>query len=504
MIVTMATDQWDEFSTRILSPQDKLLFEEAIRSARSGALRAAYIMVWISCAESLKRKFKELSARDGTAKQISGECERKEQAHQSVDHFLLEKARDYGLITATEFTKLEQTYVFRCIYGHPYEMGPNAANLISAASDVIDLVLQKTTKLRHGYLSSQVDNLITKGFFLDDRWEAAERFAGEVAQKCDDSLHWWFLEKLWEKAEAISGDKSLELFFRRSHWFSVAYLRQITIPRTWAAANDLLKFPNTLSGVLATADLFLQLDDHAKEQVLGILIEKAQTNPEFLASLKQMDDSGCFDERMKQRFQEAINSRPLEDLAAIRIDPNLYIERIITTLKTYDWYIQSPAVKVVKNLGPDVIGRLTTHWQFVLGNNILQAADGEERAAISLLNSGIAWPENFVSGVITECFINDENQIRFKKNRMASALLLLTKIDLAAGIRVMLALTERLRGGTVKHLVQPNERDEAVTILQKFSVENPNFTPVASELITRLNGLEIQNPFADFNPRREV
>lgn len=158
----MANDQWDEFSARILSPQDRLLFEEAIRSARSGALRAAYIMVWISCAESLKRKFKELSARDGTAKQISGECERKEQAHQSVDHFLLEKARDYGLIAATEFTKLEQIYVFRCIYGHPYETGPSAANLISAASDVVDLVLQKTTKLRHGYLSSQVENLISR------------------------------------------------------------------------------------------------------------------------------------------------------------------------------------------------------------------------------------------------------------------------------------------------------------------------------------------------------
>lgn len=342
------------------------------------------------------------------------------------------------------------------------------------------------------------ERLITKGFFLDDRWEAAERFAGEVAQKCDGALHWWFLEKLWDKAEAISGDKSLGLFFRRAHWFSIAYLRQITIPKSWAAANDMLKFPNILSGVLATADLFLQLDDHAKEQVLGILIEKAKANPEFLTSLKQMDDSGCFDERKKQRFREAVQLHSIEDLASIRIDPNLYVGRVITSLKSYDWYVQNPAVKVVKNLGPDGVGRLTADWQFILGNNILQTADGSERAAISLLNSGIAWPENFVSGIITECFINDGNQIRFKKSRLASAVLLLTKIDLAAGIQVMLALIERLRGGTLKHLVQSNERDEAVTTLQKFSEENPNFTPVVSELITRLNGLEIRDPFADF------
>jgi len=68
---------------------------------------------WISCAESPKRKFQELSLRDGTAKQISGECERKELAHQSIDHFLLEKSRDYGLITSAGFTQLELVYVCR-------------------------------------------------------------------------------------------------------------------------------------------------------------------------------------------------------------------------------------------------------------------------------------------------------------------------------------------------------------------------------------------------------
>jgi hypothetical protein len=233
-------DQWEEFLARILSDEDKLLFTEAINSARSGALRASYIMVWLSCAESIKIKFKELSVRDKNAKGNRGECDRRETNHQSVDYYLLDKAKTYGLITSTDFEKLEHIYDFRCVYGHPYETGPSLANIISAASDVVELVLSKPNKLRHGFLSTQIDNLIQRTNFLDDRFESVERFAVDVAQRCDANLHWWFLEQLWKKAEALSADATQTHIFRRAYWFSIAYLQTIPLSPSFSISNLLL------------------------------------------------------------------------------------------------------------------------------------------------------------------------------------------------------------------------------------------------------------------------
>jgi hypothetical protein len=489
-------DQWDQFLARILSPEDKLLFEEAIRSARAGALRAGYIMTWISCAESLKRKFRELSPRDGTAKGITGECERKELAHQSIDHFLLEKAKDYGLITATEFTKLEQIYIFRCVYGHPYEVGPTELNLLSAASDVVDLVLSKTTKLRHGYLSTQIDHLTTRASFLDDRYQSVERFANEVAQKCDATLHWWFLEKLWEKAESFSTDKSMELFFRRALWFSVAYLKHILDPASTnlQVVNYLVKYQNILAQVFSTPVLFRLIDNHSRELIVGTVVQHSTMDARHVVLLKTLNDASCLDEHLQQRFWQAVDACSIEDLAAAKIDPNLFVERIISKLKSHDWYAQNPAIEVVNNVGREGISQLNATDQFRLGNNILQSADGGANRAISFLaslaNSTDQWPEKLIEGIVTECFINDNNLIRFKTERLRSALRCIKRMDATAIPPFFDRLTERIKNGRAKSAFGMQGRSEALGILQQFASENGDLVAKLNDLVTALNAVE--------------
>ena len=48
-----------KYTAEILACEDRPLFEEAVKAARVGALRASYLMIWLSCAESLKRRFRE-------------------------------------------------------------------------------------------------------------------------------------------------------------------------------------------------------------------------------------------------------------------------------------------------------------------------------------------------------------------------------------------------------------------------------------------------------------
>ena len=70
-----------EYAADILNGEDRPLFEEAVQAAKAGAVRSAYIMVWLACAESLKRRFNEAKTRDNTAGRIAGEIKRREDNH---------------------------------------------------------------------------------------------------------------------------------------------------------------------------------------------------------------------------------------------------------------------------------------------------------------------------------------------------------------------------------------------------------------------------------------
>src|SRR3982750_1146956 len=131
-------DTWDNLAARIVTDEDKVLFCEATNAARASALRCAFIAVWLSCAESLKRKFKESAQTDNAAGVVVGVIETKEQNHQAIDGYVLSEAKSYGLISDAEFTQLDGVYEQRCIYGHPYEQAPLSAQLGAAAAIVVE------------------------------------------------------------------------------------------------------------------------------------------------------------------------------------------------------------------------------------------------------------------------------------------------------------------------------------------------------------------------------
>src|SRR4051812_39107003 len=87
-----------EYAAKILAEEDRPLFREAVASALHGAPRGAYILVWIACAEGLKRKFREAVVRDGNANKSIKKFEQAEGNHHSADMVILDEAKNYGFI----------------------------------------------------------------------------------------------------------------------------------------------------------------------------------------------------------------------------------------------------------------------------------------------------------------------------------------------------------------------------------------------------------------------
>ena len=109
----------------ILAEEDRPLLGEAIVAGKAGALRAAYVMIWLACAESLKRRFRAAGQRDSAAATIAKDyCVPGERDHKSVDKFVLDKAKEYGFLSDSEHTELNTNIRHcRCLYAHPYEEG---------------------------------------------------------------------------------------------------------------------------------------------------------------------------------------------------------------------------------------------------------------------------------------------------------------------------------------------------------------------------------------------
>lgn len=479
----------DAYVKQVNDTQDRILFEEAVTSAKAGAFRGAYLLVWLSCAESLKRRFRAVCSRDATATRVSGEVERKEAAHSSIDLFLLEESTDYGFIDDAGFARLSHIYEMRCVYGHPYERQPKEEDLIAAASAVTELVLSQPVRLRHGYLAEQIRLLTQERAFLDDQHDAVADYAKEVFGRMDEDLVEWFIEKLWSATETLVPDKSMDMFVRRVAWFCAELLSSSPkkVLKRWDLPTALTSSPVTGASSLSDARVFKDLTKHAQDIVVGNLVGHASTDSRSLLLLQTLADAGVLNDRQVKRFQDAVDSLPLKVMADVGIKLEYYAGRIIARLKSHNWYTQNPAIDVLKNAGPDAIGELPEPTQEELGNNLLQSADGSAGSSRALLieiaGGTSSWPTAFVRGVVTECFVNDENRIRFKINEADEALLSLKSVPSKARREIVGSVVTRLTDATPKEGYRLDRtQDEMIQLIDDALKKDPEELKALSDL----------------------
>jgi hypothetical protein len=179
----------EPYAAEILSLEDRPLFEEAVSAARAGALRAAYVMIWLSCAESLKRRFGEARAWDSEAGKIFGQINALEEDHKAVDNLILDRAESYGFVSDSQKVRLKHIYELRCLYAHPYREAPSKESLVDAAQTVVTLVLSRPVTLRHGYAQRQLDRLLKEATFLDDYEPAVLEQVQHVIRRMDQGIH---------------------------------------------------------------------------------------------------------------------------------------------------------------------------------------------------------------------------------------------------------------------------------------------------------------------------
>jgi hypothetical protein len=441
---------FEDWIERIPAPGDRVLLEEAHRSFKADARRAAYVFLWIACAESIKRRFRELGARDNVAGAIVGKFEDMESKQRAIDSYLLDQAKDYGLITDVGHTRLKQVYQLRCVFGHPYEEAPSAIQVEEAMDAVSACLLALPVRLRHAYLKTCLRLLVEDETFLDDTKGAVEKYSTEVVSRADLSLSKWFLRALWESIEGQSDDPSLAWMRRRGIWFSWAYLNSIGEEgrREWDFREDLTSWPRTVTKVLTDPTLFQAAAEQVQDIVVGNHLQTAEQSRVGVNNLEHLRRAGVLSVRHIQRFDEAVGRLPFEVLGGSIIGLERFAERLIRALKIYTWDVQNGAVDALAKRPPSDVAVLSAEVQVELGRNVLQAADGKARSAARFLAQISAatadtWPPDFVEGIVLECFANEHGRVRFKVREMDAALKCLATLDPADVARIV----EKLKAG---------------------------------------------------------
>lgn len=442
----------NEYLAQVLEEQDKVLLSEASACLQSEARRAAYITVWLAIAESLRRKFGAAASYDHEAARIASDVGRMEQEHKAVDAFLVTKAKEYGLVSDAEATRLGHIYENRNIFGHPYEEEPSNQLVETAASEAVDIVLGQPLALRHGYLDRQVARLTGDLPFLNDDQETVEEYARSVHGRSAQDLRVWFVRKIVTALDMVFQDPTLDQLQRRGTWFLRAFLLGASdIFQEWDVVNDLPDHRQVLSLLLSDPALFAHLSDHAKDIVVNTLLQEAAATPHLIQRVLLLDEAGVLRSVNQQALQRTIAEAPLSHLRNSEFPLSAYSFRIIQLLQSHSWDPQNEAVRAVSSAGPEEVAELEGPVQEELGRNILQAADGRAFSAINFL-AGLAgqggWPPAFVRGIALEPFVNEDGELRLKPDRIVVAVRAALTLDEAQSNDVIDEIIRSVEGVT--------------------------------------------------------
>ena len=468
-----------KYAVRILTDEDRPLFDEAVEAANVGALRAAYVMIWLACAESLKRRFYEARTRDNTAGPIVGAIQTMEQHHKAIDKFLLEEAHKYGFLSDSGRLVLNQIYEMRCIYGHPYEEAPSHEKVVDAAHSVVELVLSKPVKLRHGYGNQLLKSLLNDRTYLDDQESAVTVFTKGILLKLDETIHTWLLDKYWKELEKIADDSSMAIFFRRGMWFCRTMLAEagvdILTNEEWHEKSS--QFPKTLMTICSIVEIFSDIGEQAQDSLVGLILNESGTRASVLTYLERLNDKDALSRRQSERFLNGISEMPISAIRTSGLSTKTCYLRLIRAMKSHDFYTQNPAVLMIVSNGPDQATELTEHQQIDMGRNILQAAQGRARDAeefLQQLSQNVTyWPFGVVQGIALESFTNENGEIRIKELHLP---LIFDAIEHLSGTRrseLITCIVTSIDVGTPKFWRYPQEYSQIIGLLNAYSWAEP-------------------------------
>ncbi|HIZ28874.1 MAG TPA: hypothetical protein H9673_06770 [Candidatus Adamsella sp.] len=444
---------YDEYIKKIPEDIDKVLIKEAVKIIHCGQYRAAYILIWLACIESILERFKKLSLTDSVAKKFHDEITNISEGKQATDKIILTKAKEYGFIDAIEENKLKQIYENRCIYAHPYNQSPKLENVDSAFVDVIDIILAKTLYFTKNNIKQEISKLTNNMLYVANFPASIERHTEFLLKRIETDNLMLFIQGYFEK---------LDQYLTKSTKTEEVNLG-INLLSVLLKKTDIAELPNAdwhqITMKLKIVDSFILLEPVLFSKIgfdaQNTLLTKAKNLINrylpVLNGIINLIKTKVLTTDQYNIIQQELNNLSLEVFANSDADLNFLYDRIISDLKSYNWYVQSPAILIIINKKSS-LKDLPIDKQIELGRNVLQTANGGENEARAFLESQDIYslPVDFLKGIIFEVFVNENNEIRYKERCIESVLSIINNMNTAERDTILEELIRTIERSNIK------------------------------------------------------
>ncbi len=484
---------YNEYIKKIPEDTDKVLITDAVKVINCGQYRAAYILIWLACIESIVERFKQLSRTDPAAKKIYDEITNTANGKQATDKIILTKAKEYGFIDAIEENKLKQIYENRCIYAHPYNASPKLENVDSAFVDVIDIILAKTLYFTKNNIKQEISKLTDNMLYVANFPASIERHTNLLLNRIDtDNLILFINEYLKKLDQYLTKNTKIQ---EVNLGINILYvlLKKLDIAKLpnadWHQITMNLKIVDSF--ILLEPALFSKIGFDAQNTLLTKAKNLINSYLPVLNGVITLIKANILTVDQYNIIQQELNDLSLEVFANSDADLNFLYDRIISDLKSYTWPVQSPAILALINK-KSTIKNLSIDKQIELGRNVLQTAEGSELKARDFIESQdiYSWPVNFLKGIIFEVFVNENNEIRYKGQCINSVLSIINNIEAAARDAILKDLIETISRSNIK---RGQEYTLSRILIQDKNLQNTEWwNEIISIIETKLSDSNIE------------
>lgn len=389
-----------EFRAKIRLEEDKPLFDEAITAFNGKAYRAAFIMLWLACAESLKWRYKEAKKRGISTDDNQVKQEKDNTDNHDKDKRLLESAKTYGYLDYLARKRLGHILDLRNTYAHSNEVAPTSLQVVEAAESIVDCLLSQPLKLGKLYCDWVIQELVSDVHFIGNTREAVSDYVQQVIQKIADSRVTPMLMDLISKVNGLAGDPEKELLFNKGIWFCQAIIKNAQEPLLsddeWHQAS--LDFRGAITPIALDSDIVKLLGDNARYSVVSFVTDKWKEKPKLFSLLEELIERNALPEAQRKQYEEACQKMVFENATRQLSIKSCYYS-LCQALKSTQFSTNNEAVYYITNIGPKQIGKLNKDEQIELGHCVLRASNRGANYAVNFINEldqkQVSWPEDF-------------------------------------------------------------------------------------------------------------
>ena len=486
---------YNKYLQKIKNKEDKILVGECLKIIECKQYRAAYILIWIACVESIIRRFKDIMQFDNEAGKFYGKITKIEEGRQATDKNVILYAKNYGFIDDIEYAKLLNIYQLRCIFVHPYNQSPSKEELDAAISNVVDIVLAKPLLLTKGYISRELEKLTTKKEYIGDYFDAIISYAEEFYQKIDKTLLEYFIEKYWKALETFVYKPEQKIFLNRgvliTKYLLSKYGQNLIKTNSFheiVLANDFVPLY-----ILTEPELYNELNGRTKDTIVANAINSEQYKYNKIKLLEPLYINECLSQQNKTLVENCLSVLTIEAAEQYNFSLFFVYNQIIAKLKSCNWYEQSPAIKFIRIRSISELCVLTDKQQEILGRNILQVANGNENEANNYLDeikkNPNRYPISYIKGIIFEVFINEEIFIRYKDRKIKEVVEIIENLSNESVEIIINELLMLLKKGKYKYDIYDYED----IINSKTIPHCPRCVPIIDLLKQKFNSEKILN-----------